>query len=133
MKLTQIMQLTVNKRFSIISTILVGFCFVFSTLNAQNNDKISAQYNEAIKLISEKEYQQAKEKLDWVISERKDYAEAIFARGTCHLMLQERESACIDFESAKAYKWAPASEYIEKFCGKDAYGRTLEKQKHQSE
>jgi tetratricopeptide (TPR) repeat protein len=104
-----------------------------NVVEAQNNDKISAQYNEAIKLIAEKEYQQAKEKLDVVIAEKKDYAEALFARGTCHLMLQERERACIDFENAKKHNWAPASEYIEKFCGKDAYGRTIEKQKKQSE
>ena len=133
MKQNQIIPLTVkNKNRSILLSflLLIG---ALTNLNAQNNDKISAQYNEAIKLISEKEYELAKEKLNDLIAQKSDYAEAVFARGTCHLMLEERESACNDFEKAKKLNWAPANEYIEKFCAKDAYGRTIEKQKKPSE
>lgn len=133
MKQNQIIPRTVkNNHLGTLVCILL-FCGIFSKTNAQSNDKISAQYNEAIKLISEKEYEQAKQKLNLVIAERSDYAEAVFARGTCFLMLQERESACNDFEKAKKLNWAPAREYIEKFCGKDAYGRTFEKQNKPSE
>jgi tetratricopeptide (TPR) repeat protein len=133
MKLNQIIPSTVKNKSAFIIVSFILLLGTFTNLKAQNNDKISTQYNEAIKLISEKEYELAKEKLSDLIRQKSDFAEAVFARGTCHLMLQERESACTDFEKAKQLNWAPANEYIEKFCGKDAYGRTIEKQKKSSE
>jgi tetratricopeptide (TPR) repeat protein len=101
---------------------LVAF-LVFASAQAQINAEVSTQYNTAVKLMSEKNYLEAKEILDQVLLKKPDYAESIFARGLCFLMLNEREESCKDFQKAKNLNWQPANEYMEKFCGKDAIGR----------
>jgi Flp pilus assembly protein TadD len=103
---------------------------VFAALNAsaQNNkaddETYNKLYNDGTTLIGEKKFKEALDLFNRAITLKKSSAEAIFARGTCYLMLNERENACIDFNSAKALKLTAADEYILKYCEKDAPGRT---------
>lgn len=109
----------------VILGIMLTFC-LGQKAQAQSREQISSAYNEAIKLIDQKNYEAAETKLSQVIKWKNEYAEAVFARGTCRLMLNKRSEACDDFERAKALHWKPAQEYIDKFCGKDAIGRKFE-------
>ncbi|MEX1189572.1 MAG: hypothetical protein WED33_09960 [Bacteroidia bacterium] len=103
--------------------IWIAFLLLNLGLDAQSNSSISTLYNDAIKLMDQKKYDEAKLIFDQVIKEKPDYAESVFARGLCYLMLNEREKSCEDFNTAKKYNWQAAGEYIDKFCGKEAIGR----------
>ena len=98
-------------------------------LNAKSQSKIddsqlySKLYNEGTTLIGEKKFKEALALFNSAIELKKSSAEAIFARGTCYLMLNERDKACADFNSAKTLKLTAAEEYILKYCGKDSPGR----------
>ncbi|MEZ5174501.1 MAG: hypothetical protein R2850_13595 [Bacteroidia bacterium] len=65
-----------------ISFSLVFFLLAAGFAGAQNMNKISSDYNEAVRLIGEHQYKEAELKLDEVINAKPDYAEAISARGT---------------------------------------------------
>jgi len=96
---------------------------IFISSQAQVDNNVSTQYNAAVKLMSENNYKEAKEILNEVLIKKPDYAESLFARALCYLMLNEREASCKDFIEAKNLNWQPANDYLEKFCGKDAIGR----------
>jgi tetratricopeptide (TPR) repeat protein len=88
---------------------------IAGSVSAQNNaDKISTLYNEGVKLIGERKFEDARKKMDAAVQLKADYTEAIFARGTCSLMLEEREKACNDFSKASTMGWKPAKEYVER-------------------
>jgi len=108
-------------------SLLIGILFWFAIggyLHAQSpGDSYSSLYNEAIRKIDKKQYQDARELLNQAIALKADYAEAIFVRGTCNLMLKEWDQACNDFEKSSALRWKPSEEYILKYCGDNSYGR----------
>jgi hypothetical protein len=106
--------------------IFIGLMLLAGSVSAQNNaDKISTLYNEGVKLIGERKFEEARKKLDASILLKADYTEAIFARGTCSLMLKEREKACYDFSKASAMGWKPAKEYVEKYCNAKSRNKSL--------
>ena len=113
---------------TLLGTVLV-LLFNLSTLSAQSGDSYSTLYNDAIQQIDQQHYLEARTLLSKAIVQKSDFAEAIFARGTCSLMLKEWDLACADFEKSAALNWKPAHEYIEKYCGKDSYGRKVNKSK----
>jgi hypothetical protein len=51
------------------------------------------------------------------------------ARGQSFLMLEERDKACADFALSFKLGWAPAKEYVSKYCAPDAPGRKLKTKK----
>jgi len=109
---------------------LSGFLFLFllgtqSMFGQTLSTQISTLYNDGVALIGEKKYAEARLKLDQAVRLKSDYAEAIFARGTCSLMLNEREKSCIDFAMASKLGWKAADEYVTKYCGADAIGRKV--------
>lgn len=109
------------------------FLFVSQATSAQSiADEYSTLYNKGIEAIGKKEYGEAKELFNQAIALKPDYAEAVFARGTCSLMLQEREEACTDFEQAGRLRWKPAFEYIGKYCQPDSYGRKTKPEKQKT-
>ncbi len=109
-----------------ISQILFGLILLSLSASAQDKSTlISTLYNDGVRLIGEKKYAEARLKMDEAIRLKSDYAEAVFARGTCSLMLQERDKACLDFSKASALGWKPANEYIQKYCAADAVGRKV--------
>jgi tetratricopeptide (TPR) repeat protein len=93
-----------------------------NTALGQSSD-YSKNYNDAVRLMGSKKYEDAIVMLDEAIAAKSEYAEALFARGQCFLMLGKREEACRDFSLSKAANWKAANEYIEKYCGKDSPGR----------
>ncbi len=101
--------------------------FIASTATSQNKideDKTyNKLYNDGTALIGEKKFKEALQLFNDAIELKKTSAEAIFARGTCYLMLNERDKACADFNTAKTLKLAASEEYIRKYCGKDSPGR----------
>lgn len=104
----------------------IGLMLLAGSISAQNNaDKISTFYNEGVKLIGERKFEEARKKMDAAILLNADYSEAIFARGTCSLMLEQREKACYDFSKASSLGWKPAKEYIEKYCSANSLGKSL--------
>ncbi len=106
--------------------IFIGLMLLAGSISAQNNaDKISTLYNEGVKLIGERKFEDARKKMDAAVQLKADYTEAIFARGTCSLMLEEREKACYDFSKAAAMGWKPAKEYIEKYCNAKSFNKSL--------
>ena len=106
--------------------ILLGLLCFSGLLSAQSNsDKMSTFYNEGVKLIGERKFEDARKKMDAAIQLKADYTEAIFARGTCSLMLEEREKACYDFSKASSMGWKPAKEYIEKYCSANSLGKSI--------
>ena len=106
--------------------ILIGLILLVGSVSAQNNtDKISTLYNEGAKLIGERKFEEARKKMDAAVQLKADYTEAIFARGTCSLMLEDREKACYDFSKASSMGWKPAKEYIEKYCNANSIKKSL--------
>ena len=89
---------------------------------AQSSD-YSKNYNDAVGLMGSKKYDDAILLLDQAIATKEDYAEALFARGQCFLMLGKRDEACRDFSRSKAANWKAANEYLEKYCEEDSPGR----------
>jgi tetratricopeptide (TPR) repeat protein len=110
-----------------------GFFFLYllsGNLSAQaGSEAYSTLYNEAIKQIEQKNYAGARNLLDKAVILKHDYAEALFARGACNLMLEEWDKACPDFENSAKLNWKPAIEYLEKYCGKNSYGRSVNRSK----
>jgi tetratricopeptide (TPR) repeat protein len=106
-------------------------CFFAEPVHAQaGSERYSTFYNEGIKQIEQKKYQEARILFNKAIALKSDFGEAIFARGTCSLMLKEWDLACIDFENSAKLNWKPSFEYLEKYCGKDSYGRKINKSKN---
>jgi hypothetical protein len=106
--------------------ICIGLILLSGSVSAQNNaDKISTLYNEGVKLIGDRKFDEARKKMDAAVQLKADYTEAIFARGTCSLMLEEREKACNDFLKASAMGWKPAKEYVEKYCNAKSLNKSL--------
>ena len=91
----------------------------------QSDGTYSTLYNKGIEAISRKDYAGAVTLFDQAIRMKNNYAEAIFARGTCFLVLNEREKACVDFSLASKLDWKPSDEYLKKYCGLDAIGRKM--------
>jgi Flp pilus assembly protein TadD len=96
-------------------------------VNAQksNNEEqsYSKLYNDGTSLIGEKKFKEALDLFQKALAIKNNSAEAVFARGTCYLMLNERDKACSDFSRAKELKYSAADDYILKYCGKEAIGR----------
>jgi hypothetical protein len=106
--------------------ICIGLILLSGSVSAQNNaDKISTLYNEGVKLIGDRKFDEARKKMDAAVQLKADYTEAIFARGTCSLMLEEREKACNDFSKASTMGWKPAKEYVEKYCNAKSLNKSL--------
>ncbi len=99
-----------------------------STLLGQS-DQYSTLYNKGVEKIGKKEYREAIVLFDNAIQLKPDYKEAIMARGQSFLMLEERDKACADFATSAKLGWAPAKEYVQKYCALDAPGRKLKTKK----
>lgn len=100
---------------------LLMICFaLFFALSAfgqnKQNTNPGALYNQAVELIGKQNYEEAIILLEKSIQIKPDYAEAIFAKGTCLLMLNKRQQACENFNAALRYNHQQASEYIQKYC-----------------
>lgn len=108
--------------------LLILTFFIAATASSQNKieeDKTySKLYNDGTTLIGEKKFKEALKLFNDAINLKKTSAEAIFARGTCYLMLNERDKACVDFNTAKTLKLIASEEYIKKYCENDSPGRT---------
>ncbi len=92
-------------------------------------DQYSTLYNEGVEKIGKKQYREAIALFDNAILLKPDYKEAIMARGQSFLMIEERDKACADFALSTKLGWAPAKEYVEKYCGANAPGRKLKTKK----
>ncbi len=101
---------------------------VCSGISAQS-DQYSTLYNEGVEKIGKKQYREAIVLFDNAILLKPDYKEAIMARGQSFLMLEERDKACADFALSTKLGWAPAKEYVQKYCAADAPGRRLKTKK----
>jgi tetratricopeptide (TPR) repeat protein len=107
------------------STIL--FCVAFTTASLFGQD-IATQYstffNEGVKKSGEQKFSEAIAFFNRALELKADYTEALFARGQCYLLTDERNKACEDFDKCYKLGLKQATEYIEKYCGKNAPGRT---------
>jgi Flp pilus assembly protein TadD len=101
---------------------------VCSGISAQSS-QYSTLYNEGVEKIGKKQYLEAIALFDNAILLKPDYKEAIMARGQSFLMIEERDKACADFALSTKLGWAPAKEYVEKYCGANAPGRKLKTKK----
>jgi tetratricopeptide (TPR) repeat protein len=101
---------------------------VCSGISAQSS-QYSTLYNEGVEKIGKKQYREAIALFDNAILLKPDYKEAIMARGQSFLMIEERDKACADFALSTKLGWAPAKEYVEKYCGANAPGRKLKTKK----
>jgi hypothetical protein len=107
----------------------LGFgILVCSGISAQSS-QYSTLYNEGVEKICKNQYREAIALLDTAILLKPDYKEAIMARGQSFLMIEERDKACADFALSTKLGWAPAKEYVEKYCGANAPGRKLKTKK----
>lgn len=104
-------------------TLLIG-----SAISAQA-DQYSTLYNKGVEKIGKKEYREAIAYFDQAILLKSDYKEAIMARGQSFLMIEERDKACADFALSFKLGWAPAKEYVSKYCAPDSPGRKLKPKK----
>lgn len=110
----------------LLKTILVLMLLLPFAVQAQTaSDRYSKLYNDGVKEIGKKDYEKALALFNEAVRLKPDYAEAIFARGQCALMLNKRDAACVDFTRSYELGWKAAKEYLDKYCGKDAPGRTL--------
>jgi tetratricopeptide (TPR) repeat protein len=110
---------TMNNRRSNTKLVLLTFSVLLTSLVFGQNNKNAnpgALYNQAVELIGKQSYEEAVILLEKSIQIKPDYAEAIFAKGTCLLMLNKRSQACDDFNLALRYNHQQASEYIQKYC-----------------
>jgi tetratricopeptide (TPR) repeat protein len=96
--------------------------FSINVVIGQSSD-YSKNYNDAVRLMGSQKYDDAIVFLDQAVAAKSDYAEALFARGQCFLMLGRREEACRDFYLSKAANWKASNEYLEKYCGEESPGR----------
>lgn len=104
---------------------------IFSNCSAQDNsDAYSALYNEGIRFIDKHNYKGAIDFFDKAIGMNPRFAEAIFARGTCFLMISDWTNACNDFEKAEKLEWKPATEYLLKYCDPESIGKKINKRKN---
>jgi len=106
---------------------LLTFFIATTALSQNKTDEektYSKLYNDGTALIGEKKFKEALQLFNDAIALKKTSAEAIFARGTCYLMLNERDKACVDFNTAKTLKLPASEDYIKKYCGNDSPGRT---------
>jgi tetratricopeptide (TPR) repeat protein len=98
---------------------IILFTIPFS-INAQSENidfqTYNKLYNDGTVLIGEKKFQDAIILFENALKIKPTSAEAIFAKGTCNLMLNKRDKACIDFENANKLNYKPALEYINKYC-----------------
>jgi hypothetical protein len=109
--------------------ILVLLCLSLSAIGGlmaqqARADQYSKLYNDGVKELGEKRYREAVLLFNQALQLKPDYREAQFARGQCFLMLNERDKACVDFAISYKAGWEPAKEYLDKYCGKNAPGRT---------
>lgn len=103
-------------------SILMGF----SGLMAQDNSTLySTYFNDGVEKAGEQKFPEAIELFNKALSIKPDYAEALFARGQCYLLSNERNKACADFEQSKKLGLKQSGDYITKYCGKDSPGRTM--------
>ncbi len=103
-------------------SILMGL----SGLMAQDNATLySTYFNDGVKKSGEQNFPEAIELFNKALSLKPDYAEALFARGQCYLLSNERDKACFDFEQSKKLGLKQSDGYIIKYCGKDSPGRTM--------
>lgn len=110
---------------------ILSFCLLFGGISilAAQTDQYSTLYNKGIEKIGKNEYREAIAYFDQAILLKSDYKEAIMARGQSFLMLEERDKACADFALSFKLGWAPAKEYVSKYCAPDAPGRKLKTKK----
>jgi tetratricopeptide (TPR) repeat protein len=85
----------------------------------------STFFNEGVKKSGEQKFSEAIELFNHALELKADYTEALFARGQCFLLTNERNKACDDFDKCIKLGLKQASEYTKKYCGKDAPGRTM--------
>jgi len=88
----------------------------------------STLYNQGAEAISKQDYRKAVSLFNQAIQLNTNYAEAIHARGTSYLMLNERENACADFRLAAEQNWKPSKDYIRNYCSSNAIGRKVKPQ-----
>ena len=105
---------------------LIACLLVLNSIQAQQTkaSEYSSLYNDGVTEMGNKEYSKALLLFNQALQLKPDYKEALFARGQCFLMLNEREKACVDFAISYKAGWEPALEYLEKYCAKNAPGRT---------
>jgi len=97
---------------------IVVFALTINLSAQSRSDQPSVLYNQATEEIGKQNYESAIQLLSQALVLKPDYAEALFARGTSFLMLNDRIKACQDFKAAQENKHWQAAEYIEKFCSR---------------
>ena len=103
-------------------SILMGL----SGLMAQDTAALySTYFNDGVKKSGEQNFPEAIELFNKALSLKPDYAEALFARGQCYLLFNERDKACYDFEQSKKLGLKQSDGYITNYCGKDSPGKTM--------
>jgi tetratricopeptide (TPR) repeat protein len=107
--------------------IVISFVYVsVSGLMAQDVAKeYSTLFNEGVKKSGEQKFDEAIGLFSDALKLKPDYSEALFARGQCYLLSNERNKACLDFEQCKKLGLKQSEDYIAKYCGKDSPGRTM--------
>ena len=99
---------------------LIPICLFFISFSCSAQDSLSSVYstlyNQGAEALSKQDYRSAMSLFDQAVQLNNSYAEAIHARGTCFLMLNEPDKACADFWLALEKNWRPSKEYIQKYC-----------------
>jgi len=85
----------------------------------------STYFNDGVKKAGEQNFEEAIDLFNKALHLKPDYTEALFARGQCYLLSNERDKACSDFEQSRKLGLQQSNEYITKYCGKDSPGRTM--------
>jgi tetratricopeptide (TPR) repeat protein len=101
------------KRLFLISILLLS---AIAQAQKSSSEDLGALFNKAVEQIGKQNYEGAIPFLDQAIQLNGAYTEAIFARGTCYLMLNKRNQACDDFHAADKLNHFQAKEYIQKYC-----------------
>lgn len=111
-----------------IAGLIVCF-FLFSGISGVwAQDKATAYstyFNDGVKKAGEQNFEAAIAFFNMALNLKPDYTEALFARGQCYLLSNERDKACSDFEKSRKLGLKQSEEYITKYCGKNSPGRTM--------
>lgn len=105
-----------------ISTVFIN---AFDCFSQEVSKQYSTFFNEGVKKSGEQNFKEAIDLFNQAIALKSDYSEALFARGQCYLLSNERIKACEDFEKCGKLGLKQAEEYTMKYCGKDSPGRTM--------
>lgn len=118
-----ICQQPIKNYFCAMKIALATFLFFasFTILNAQTvntttSEKAGNYYNEGTRLIGEKKFKEAIVEFDQAMKLMPNFPEALFGKGTCLLMLNQKKEACSCIENSAKMGYQPARNYYTKYC-----------------